>query len=60
MGKSSEYSRLRSPIDLLLNILVLLPLLLFTLYVSWHVKSRQGAALAREAAESRWWPGRKP
>jgi hypothetical protein len=44
---------LRSPIDLLLNILVLLPLLLFTLYVSWHVKSRQAAALAREAAESR-------
>ena len=36
----SAYPRLRSPIDLLLNVLVLLPLLLFTLYVARGVRSR--------------------
>ena len=41
----NEYSRLRSPIDLLLNVLVLLPLLLLTLYVSEHSKTRQAASL---------------
>ena len=41
----SKYSRLHSPIDLLLNVLVPLPLLLYTLYVSGHVKSRQSASL---------------
>ncbi len=43
----SAYPRLRSPIDLLLNVLVLLPLLLFTLYVAraW------GAGCKRSVAE---------
>ncbi len=41
----SEYPRLRSPIDLLLNVLVLLPLLLFTLYASGRVQRRQAARL---------------
>ena len=36
----SAYPRLRSPFDLLLNVLVLLPLLLFTLYVARGVGSR--------------------
>jgi hypothetical protein len=36
----SEYPRLRSPIDLLLNLLVLLPLLLFFLSVSAPIRSR--------------------
>ena len=37
----SEYSRLRSPIDLLLNVLVLLPLLFVTLYVTGRTESRR-------------------
>jgi hypothetical protein len=38
----SEYSRLRAPVDLLLNLLVLLPFLLFALYVGECTKIRQG------------------
>ena len=41
----AEYSSLRIPIDLLLNVLVLLPLLLFTLYASGRVQRRQAAPL---------------
>jgi hypothetical protein len=43
----SAYPRLRSPIDLLLKVLVLLPLLLFALSVSGRVGSRLQHSVAR-------------
>jgi hypothetical protein len=43
----SAYPRLRSPIDLLLNVLVLLPLLLFTLYVARGGRRRLQAIRCR-------------
>jgi hypothetical protein len=43
----SEYLRLRAPIDLLLNTLVLLPLLLFAVHVSERIKLRPVNSVAR-------------
>ena len=43
----SEFPRLRSPIDLLLNVLVLLPLLLFALSISGRVGNRLQRSVAR-------------
>jgi hypothetical protein len=45
----SAYPRLRSPIDLILNVLVLLPFLLFALYVGKRVKAGSSGSVRKDA-----------